>query len=157
MRTWNRRTIAPEGIAGLLEGGVVPRPPTTARRARRDMRGTLRSVRSSETWTRARVRFVGSRGRALRHAREGDEQDVWIRACVDDLVHFARSLDERLPGGVRGALTLAPDRLVHRERAVLDDHDRASRMRVPTRGAARVDGDLRDSHVRSGLERDRPV
>src|SRR5436189_289171 len=111
------------------------------------MRGTSRPVRSSETWTGARVRFVGPRGRALRHAREGDVQDVRVRARVDDLVHFAGSLDERLPGGVRGALALTAHRSVHRERALLDDHDRAPRMGVPPRGPARADGDLRHGDV----------
>src|SRR6266702_2915568 len=119
--------------------------------------GRSRSVRSSETRARARVRLVNSRGVALRHTREGDEKDVWDRARVDDLVHFAGSLDECLPRAVRGGLALATDRSVNGGRALLDDDDRSSRMGVPAGGAARDDRDLRHGYVRSDLKRDRPV
>src|SRR6185312_15680951 len=118
---------------------------------------SVNSVRSSETWARARVGLVSSWRVALRHTGEGDEKDVGDRARVGDVIHFARSLDERLPRAVRGGLALAIDRLVHGERALLDDYDRASRMRVPARGAARVDGDLRHGHVGSELQRDGPM
>src|SRR4029453_13138689 len=73
--------------AGRWRGGGGPSPPTSARRARRPHAREWRSVRSSETCTR-RGRLVGSRGLALRHPWEGDEQDIWDRARVDDLIHF---------------------------------------------------------------------
>src|SRR6266702_3938024 len=92
--------------------------------------GRTRTIRSSETLARARV---------------------------DDVIHFARSLDERLPRAVCGGLALAADRCVDGERTLLDDHDRASRMRVPARGAGRVDRDLRHGYVRSDLKRDGPM
>jgi hypothetical protein len=69
-----------------------------------------RSVRSSDTRARARVRLVNSRGAPWRHTREGDVKDVWNRAGVEDVIHFARSLDERLPGAVRGGPALVADR-----------------------------------------------
>ena len=69
-----------------------------------------RSVRSSDTRARARVRLVNSRGAPWRHTREGDEKDVWNRAGIEDVIHFARSLDERLPGAVRGGPALVADR-----------------------------------------------
>ena len=115
------------------------------------------SVRSSETRARARVGLVSSCGVALRHTREGDEKDVGDRARVGDVIHFARSFDERLPRAVRGGLALAADRLVNDKRTLLDDHDRASRMRVPARRAARVDRDLRHGYVRPELKRDGPM
>src|SRR5262249_61099425 len=114
-------------------------------------------IRSSEARARARVRLVSSRGGALRHTREGDEQDIRGRALVDDLVNFARSLDERLSCGVLVALTLAANRTVDGERSRLHDDDRAPRMRMPAGGAAGVDGDLRHRHVRSDLQWDRPI
>src|SRR5438067_657582 len=101
--------------------------------------GTSRSVRSSETRARTGVRLVSSRGVALRHTREGHEKDIWDRARVDDVIHFTRSLDERLARAVRGGLALAADRLVNGESALLYNHDRAPRMGVPARGAARDD------------------
>src|SRR6266702_6355342 len=119
--------------------------------------GRSRSVRSSETRARARVRLVNSRGVALRHTREGDEKDVWDRARVEDVIHFASSLDERLARAIRGGLALAADRCVDGERTLLDDHDRASRMRVPASGAARLDRDLRHGYVRPELKRDGPM
>jgi len=72
--------------------------------------GRSRSVRSSDTRACAGVRLVSSRGGALRHTREGDEKDVRDRAGVEDVIHFARSLDERLPRAVRGDLALGADR-----------------------------------------------
>ena len=117
----------------------------------------VNSVRSSETWARARVGLVSSWRVALRHTGEGDEKDVGDRARVGDVIHFARSLDERLPRAVRGGLALAVDRLVNGDRTLLDDHDRASRVRVPARGAARADRDLRHGYVRSKLKRDGPT
>ena len=111
----------------------------------------------SETRARAWVRLVGSRGVALRHTREGDEKDVWDRARVGDVIYFAGSLDERLSRAVRGDLALAADRLVNGERALFNDHDRASRMRVPARGSARVDRDLRHGYVCSELKRNGPM
>src|SRR5947209_5702374 len=93
------------------------------------------SVRSSNTPAGSRVRLVRSRGAAWRHSREGDVKDVRNRAGVEDLIHFARSLDERLAGGVRGGLALAADRSVSGERARLDDDDRAPWVGMPTRGA----------------------
>jgi len=72
--------------------------------------GRSRSVRSSDTRACAGVRLVSSRGGALRHTREGDEKDVRDRAAVKDVIHFARSLDERLPRAVRGDLALGADR-----------------------------------------------
>jgi hypothetical protein len=72
--------------------------------------GRSRSVRSSDTRACAGVRLVSSRGGALRHTREGDEKDVRDRAGVKDVIHFARSLDERLPRAVRGDLALGADR-----------------------------------------------
>jgi hypothetical protein len=115
------------------------------------------AVRSSQTRPRARVGLVSSCGAALRHTGEGDEKDVGDRARVGDVIHFARSLDERLPRAVRGGLALAADRLVNGERTLLDDYDRAARMRVPARGAARVDRDLRHGYVGSELQRDGPM
>src|SRR5207244_5843747 len=94
-------------------------------------------VTASDARACAGVRLVSSRGGALRHTREGDEKDVRDRARVEDVIHFARSLDERLPRAVGGGLALVADRCVDGERTLLDDHDRASRMRVPARGAAR--------------------
>jgi hypothetical protein len=69
-----------------------------------------RSVRSSDTRARAGVRLVNSRGAPWRHTREGDVKDIWNRAGVEDVIHFARSLDERLPRAVRGGLALVVDR-----------------------------------------------
>jgi hypothetical protein len=112
---------------------------------------------SSETRARARVRHVNSRGLALGHTREGDEKDVWGRARVDDLIHLARSLNEGLPRTVRGGLALPADRSVNRERARLNDDDRAPGMGVPAGGAARIDRDLRHGYVRSDLKWDRPI
>ena len=71
---------------------------------------TSRPIRWSETRARAGVWLVSSGGVALRHTREGDEGDIWDGAQVDDLVHFAWSLDERLPRGVGGGLALAANR-----------------------------------------------
>ena len=65
--------------------------------------------------------------------------------------------DEGVPGAVSGARALATDRSVKRGRTLLDDDDRAPRVRVPASGAARVDRDLRHSYVRSDLKRDGPV
>src|SRR5881392_182694 len=95
-----------------------------------------RSLGSSETRAGAGVRLVDSRGAARRHTREGDVEDVWSRARVEDVVHFAGPLDERVPGAVRGALALATDRSVNRGRALLYDNDRAPRVGVPTGRAA---------------------
>ena len=72
--------------------------------------GTSRSISSSDTWARAGVRLVSSGGVALRHAREGDEQDIWGRARVEHVIHFAWSLDERLPRTVGRGLALAANR-----------------------------------------------
>ena len=119
--------------------------------------GMLFSVRSSNTRARSRVRLVRSRGASWRHTREGDVKDVRNRAGVDNLIHFARSLDERLTRGVRGGLALAADRSVSGERALLDDDDRAPWMGMPTRGAPGVDRDLRHGYVRSEPQRDAPV
>src|SRR5215210_230156 len=105
----------------------------------------------------AGIRLVNSRGVALRHTREGDEKDIWDGPRVDDLVHFARSLDERLPRAVGGGLAPAANRFVDGERARLYDDDRAPRMAMPAGGAAWVDGDLRHGYVRSDLERDGPM
>jgi hypothetical protein len=88
-------------------GGRVSR---VLSRLRPPPQGRSRSVRSSDTGARAGVRLVSSRGLALRHTREGDEKDVWDRAGVEDVIHFARSLDERLPRAVRGDLALGADR-----------------------------------------------
>ena len=123
--------------------------------ARRLRRRT--SAMASDAWARAGVRVVDSRGLAQRHTREGDVKDIRDRAVVDDLVHFAGSLDERLPRAVRPDLALATNRSIDGELALLDDDDRAPRMRVPPGGAARDDRDLRHGYVRSGLKRDRPV
>ena len=79
-------------------------------------RGRSRSVNSSDARARAGVRLVSSRGVALRHTREGDRKDVWDRAGVEDVIHFARSLDERLPRAVRGGLAVRADRSVNGER-----------------------------------------
>src|SRR6266536_4022738 len=119
--------------------------------------GTSRLVRSSETRARAGVRLVDSRGVALRDTRGGDVKDIRDRAGVDDLIHFPGSLDERLPRAVRGGLALATDRSVNGELTLLDDDDRASRMGVPARGAARDDRDLRHGYVSSDLKRDGPI
>ena len=112
-------------------GGRRPPSPTSARRVRRP-HARDRRVRSGRQTCARRSRLVRSRGLTLRHTREGDEQDIWGRARVDDLIHYVRSLDERLPGGVRRDLARAADRCVHRERPFPYDHDRAPRMRVPT-------------------------
>ena len=82
-------------------------PPHLRRSATSPSKGTSRSVGSSETRARAWVGLVSSRGVALRHTREGDEKDIWDRARVEDVVHFARSLDERLSRAVRAGLALA--------------------------------------------------
>jgi len=119
--------------------------------------GTSRSVSSSETRARAGVRLVSSRGVALRHTREGDEKDIWDRAGIEDVIHFARSLDERLPRTVRGGLALAANRSVNGERALLYDNDRAPRMGVLAGGTTGGDRDLRHGYVRSDLERDSPM
>src|SRR6266480_947400 len=95
---------------------------------------SFNSVWSSDARACARVRLVDSRGAALRHTGEGDVKDVGDRARVEDVIHFARSLDERLSRAVCGGLALAVDRMVNGERTLLDDYDRASRMRVPARG-----------------------
>jgi hypothetical protein len=91
---------------------------------------TPRSVKSSKTRARAGVRLVNSRGAALRHTREGDEKDIRDRARVEDVIHFATSLDERLPRAVRAGLALAANRSVNGERASLYDHDRARGLRT---------------------------
>src|SRR5215216_5528720 len=113
--------------------------------------GTSRSVRSSETRARTGIRLVSSRRATLRHTREGDEQDIGGRPRVDHVVHFARSLDERLPRAVGGGLALAANRSVDGERARLHDDDCAARMRVPAGGAAGVDRDLGHGDVGSEL------
>src|SRR5690348_228044 len=96
-------------------------PGTSSRRPPRSATdgGLLNSVRSSETRARARVGLVSSCGVAQRHTWEGDEKDVGDRARVGDVIHFARSLDERLPRAVRGGLALAADRLVNDKRTLL--------------------------------------
>src|SRR4029453_7469583 len=73
---------------------------------------TRRSVRSSESRARTGIRLVSSGGAALRHPREGDEQDIGGRPCVEHVIHFARSLDERLPRPVAAGLALAAKRSV---------------------------------------------
>ena len=93
--------------AGARQGGLVSR---VLSRLRPPPQGRSRSVRSSDTRARAGVRLVSSRGLALRHTREGDEKDVRDRAGVEDVIHFARSLDERLPRAVRGGPALVADR-----------------------------------------------
>jgi len=67
----------------------------------------------------------------MRHTRECD--DEYIRDCagVDYVIHFARSLDERLPCGVAGGLALAADRSVNGEFALLHHHYRTPWMGVP--------------------------
>src|SRR5690242_20572635 len=112
------------------------------------------SVPWSNARARSRVRLVRSRGAAWRHAREGDVKDVRNRAGVEDLIHFAGSLDEGLARDVRGALALVADRPVSGERPRLDDDDRASWVGVPTRGATGVDRDLRHGYVGSEPQRD---
>jgi hypothetical protein len=73
-------------------------------------RGGRARSRSSDARARARVWLVNSRGAPWRHTREGDVKDVWNRAGVEDVIHFARSLDERLPRAVRGGPALVADR-----------------------------------------------
>src|SRR5262245_26853299 len=116
-----------------------------------------RSVGSSDPRARARVRLVNSRGAPWRHTREGDVKDVRDRALIEDVIHFAGSLDERLPRAVRGGLALSADGVVNGERALLDDDDRAPRMGMPAGGAARGDRDLRHGYVRSELQRNGPM
>src|SRR5689334_2494853 len=115
---------------GYLDASDVHARVTPFRRCPglRPMAVSVNSVRSSKTRARARVGLVSSWRVALRHTGEGDEKDVGDRARVGDVVHFARSLDERLPRAVCGGLALAADRLVNGERALLDDYDRASGM-----------------------------
>src|SRR4029077_17856844 len=104
---------------GFFYGGLSA---TDGRSATSPIAGDVaRSLRSSETLAGAGVRLVDSRGAAGRHTREGDVEDVWSGARVEDVVHFARPLDERVPGAVRGALALATDRSVNRGRALLYD------------------------------------
>lgn len=112
---------------------------------------------SSHARTRAGVGLVDSRGVALRYMREGDEKDIGDYARVDDLVHLPWSLDERLLRAVRGDLALAANRSVNRERSLLYDHNRASRMGVPAGRAARINRDLHHGDVCSDLKRDRPI
>src|SRR3954449_6981821 len=68
--------------------------------------GTSRSVRSSDTRAGAGVWLVGSRVGALRHTGKRDEQDIGDRACVEHVINFAWSLDERLPRTVGRGLAL---------------------------------------------------
>ena len=96
------RTCAPGSFKGRYPGCAVRLMPSPQVRSR--------SVRSSDTRARARVRLVNSRGAPWRHTREGDEKDVWNRAGIEDVIHFTRSLDERLPGAVRGGPALVADR-----------------------------------------------
>lgn len=116
--------------ASTLDDPEAPRDPRVKPRlgktGERDAPcGASRSVGSSETWTRARVGLVGPRQRTRRHAREGDDQDIRDRARVDDLIHLAGSLDERLPRGIAPGLAPVVDRSVQRERALVDDDDRS--------------------------------
>ncbi len=132
-----------------------PRPPASGRVLGRIGRDSARTRSGGQR--PGHVPGSGSSILALRHTRQGDEQDVWDRARVDDVIHFARSFDERLPRAVRAGLALAAKRSVNGERAGLYDHDRAARMRMSAGGAAGLDRDLRHGHVRSDLERDRPI
>ena len=111
----------------------------------------------SEARAGAGVRLVGPRGDPLRYTWERDEQDVGRRPGVDDLIHFSGSFDERLSRAVRRCLALVADRSMYGERALLDDDDRAPWVRMPARGTARANRDLRHRDVRPGLERDRSV
>src|SRR5438876_9158809 len=117
--------------------------------------GSGRRARS-DAGAGTRIRLVDPRGATLRHARKSDEEYIRDRAGVDDLIHFARSLDERLPGRVAGAHALAADRSVNGERALLNDHDCTPWMRVPAGGAAGEDRDLRHDDIRARLKRDGP-
>src|SRR5437667_516325 len=146
------RNPPPIPLSGPPVGTPYMRRSTTS-----PSQGTSRLARSSETGARAGVRLVNSRGAALRHTRKGDKKDVWDGARVEDLVHFAGSLDECLSRAVRGGLALATDGSVNGERALLDDDDRSSRMGVPAGRAARDDRDLCHGYVRSGLKRGQPV
>ena len=99
----------------------------------------IRYVRS-DPCARTRVRLVNSRGSPGGHTREGDVEDVWTRARVEDVVHFSGPLDEGLSRGVTGGLapglhgtppvrtSIGADRVVGDERALLDDDDRAARV-----------------------------
>src|SRR4029077_5174464 len=100
--------------------------------------GASRSLRSSDTRARAGVRFVDPRGAARRHTREGDVEDIRSTARVEDVVHLARPLAERVPAAVGDAPALATDRAVKRGCALLDDDDRAPRVGVPAGRAARL-------------------
>ena len=128
---------------------VARRPDGRGRRAR-----PVCSHPGARAWVRG---HVSSRGFALRDAREGDVQDVVPCAGVDDLIHFAGSFDERLPGAVRRGLALAANRSVNSERALFDDDDRASRMGMPPRVATWFDRDLHHGYIRSALKRDGPI
>jgi hypothetical protein len=93
------------------------------------------------------VRFRGRRqgpagqfSRSRPGALKGDVEDVGDRAVVEDVIHFARSLDERLPVAVRGDLAVAAVRGVDGERPLLDNDGCASGMRMPAGGPARVRG-----------------
>ena len=77
-----------------------------------------------------------------------------------DLVDFAGSLDESLPGTVGRDLTAAAmpavaGRVVLGQAALGDDDDRPARVRVPTGRASWVDRDLGHDDVRSGERDDR--
>src|SRR5215472_18594600 len=113
-------------------------------------------AKPSETWAGAGVRLVSSRGVSLRHTRESDEKDVGDRAVIGDLIQLAGAFDERLARAVRLGLALAADRLLNGERSLLDDDDRAARMRVPSGGTTGLDRDLRHGDIRPELKRDGP-
>src|SRR6476469_2158437 len=72
--------------------------------------GTRRSVRSSDTRAGAGVYFVSSGVLALRHTREGDQQDIGGRAQVEHVIDFAWSLDECLSRAVGRGLALVANR-----------------------------------------------
>src|SRR5689334_1996561 len=95
-------------------------------------------VSSSEAGARAGIRLINSRGAARRQTREGDKKNIWDRAVIGDLIHFARAFDERIPGAARFDHALAANRFVNGERSLLDDDDRAAWMGVPAGGATGV-------------------
>src|SRR4029077_20107062 len=103
----------------VIDGGVPRRTPP--------------HVIPSQTGAGARIRNVDSRRAARRHAREGDVQHVWNRAGVNHVVDLACSFNKPLPYGVSENLALAADGFVDGEVALVDNDDRSTWMRVPSR------------------------
>src|SRR4051794_358971 len=107
---WQPGLVSRQAREFTLDGDRMAVDLVDVARGPESLGDAARSVSSSNPWARAGVRLVSSGGVALRHAREGDEQDIRGRARVEHVIHFAWSLDERLPRTVGRGLALAANR-----------------------------------------------